>query len=288
MSRSRQLARVSGRSAAALGVTLSLWSCLDAETLARPASDHEALLHKWVGRWAKSVLRIYGVRVRAAGRYVGEGERYPSTSANGRGRVFLMNHRSGMDIIMAFAHVEAHLVSRHDLATWPLVGRGARRLGTLFVDRSSMRSGASVLKAMTRALERGQGIFIFPEGTAFAGDEVRPFKPGAFNAARRAGAEIVPMGIAYADPSAVYGDESFLDHLKRVGAMPRIDVALEVGEPILVGDLGLVELRDISRARVQELTLRARARLDAEGFGSRDGGTDRDVADGLDASRPDA
>ena len=33
--------------------------------------------------------------------------------------------------------------------------------------------------------------------TTFSGDEVRPFRPGAFLAAQRTGAEIVPVGIAY-------------------------------------------------------------------------------------------
>jgi 1-acyl-sn-glycerol-3-phosphate acyltransferase len=246
-------------------MTLTLWSGLDAEALARPGADREAMTYKWLGRWARTMMRIYGVQVRVAGRYPREGEPYPSTGPNGRGRIFVMNHRSGMDILIAFAHVQAHLVSRHDLASWPLVGRAARKLGTLFVDRSSMRSGATVLKAMTRALKQGQGIFIFPEGTAFAGDEVRAFKPGAFNAARRAEAEIVPLGIAYADPNAVYGDESFLEHLERVGAMPRVEAALEVGEPIQVGERTLVELRDLAQERVQGLVHRARARLDEAG-----------------------
>src|SRR5690606_31849536 len=155
-----------------------------------PSGDGEEVLHKWVHRWARTLLSIFGVELDASGRYLDEGVPYPAADERGVGRVFVMNHRSGMDIPIAFALADAHLVSRHDLASWRGVARGARRLGSLFVDRGSMRSGASVRKAMTRARARGQGIFIFPEGTAFSGDEVRPSRPGAFNAARRTGAEI--------------------------------------------------------------------------------------------------
>jgi 1-acyl-sn-glycerol-3-phosphate acyltransferase len=253
-------ARAAARSAAFVGTTLSLWGCLDVDILLRPSADREALLHKWVLRWAGALLDIFAVSVHARGRFVGDGAPYPG-GEGGVGRVFVMNHRSGMDIPIVFAKTEAHLVSRHDLAAWPLIGRGARRLGTLFVDRSSMRSGATVLKAMTRTLERGCGVAIFPEGTAFSGDEVRAFRPGAFNAALRTGAEIVPMGIAYADEAAMFGDETFGAHMQRVAGLPELQVALEVGEPIAATG-NVAALRDATRERVQALVHGARARLD--------------------------
>ena len=57
----------------------------------------------------------------------------------------------------------------------------------------------------------GQTVIVFPEGTTFAGDEVRPFHAGAFVAALRTGAEIVPVGLAYQRGSgAAFVDESFL------------------------------------------------------------------------------
>lgn len=249
------------RTAAFLGTTLGMCAAMDAETLVSHRSEREALLHEWVVRWGRTLLTIFGVRLHARGLFVENGNAYPGRGPNGVGRVFVMNHRSGMDIPIAFAIAEAHLVSRHDLAGWPLLGRGARRLGTLFVDRSSMRSGATVLKAMTRTLRNGCGVTIFPEGTAFAGDEVRPFRPGAFNAALRTGADVIPMGIAYADDAAMFGDESFPSHMRRVSGLPSLDVALEIGEPIPSPGRTVPELRDIARARVQSLVERARARL---------------------------
>jgi 1-acyl-sn-glycerol-3-phosphate acyltransferase len=178
-----------------------------------------------------------------------------------RGR---MSGASGADIPAAFTTVAAHAISRHDLAHWPLIGGGSRRIGTLFVDRASRRSGATVLKQIQQALERGEGILMFPEGTAFPGDEVREFKPGAFKSAERAGAQVVPVGIAYDDPAAYYGDESFMDHMKRIASMPRLRVAMELGEPLVMDTESSIELKDQAREQVEQLVAKARRRLESQ------------------------
>jgi 1-acyl-sn-glycerol-3-phosphate acyltransferase len=256
----RSTLRLAGRASACLVTTLGIWACLDAETALSDRALHDALTHKWCNRWARRVLDVLAVDLAAVGAHVSAGEAYPGRG-DGPGRIFVMNHRSALDVMVMFALTQSHLVSRHDLASWPLVGAGARRLRTLFVDRASMRSGASVLKLMARTLEEGKGVAIFPEGTAFAGDEVRPFKPGAFRAAQRAHADIVPMGIAYADEAAYYGDESFGAHVQRVFSLPSLRAALIFGEPIAAGSGPLVELRDHTRKIVQQLVNEARAKL---------------------------
>lgn len=257
-----ELARVGARTVACLGVTVGALGAYGTLRRLQPAAAGHGLMHRWLARWARASLRILGVDLLAAGPHVEDGEVFPGRGPHGLGRVFVMNHRSGLDIPVTLAIAEAHVVSRHDLAAWPLVGYGARTIGTLFVDRSSMRSGATVLKAMCRTLEEGCGVAIFPEGTAHPGDEVHPFRPGAFTAAHRTGTEIIPIGIAYADPEAAYGDETFTDHLKRVTAMGQIRAALEIGDPIPPAGRTAVELRNATRQQVQILVGRARERLE--------------------------
>ncbi len=218
-------------------------------------------MNHWAGRWARNLLRIYQVHVQPAGPHVGLGGRYPGRSDSGTGRLFVLNHRSGLDVGITLSYFNASLVSRADLARWPMIGYVARGTGTLFVERGNRRSGMAVLKQMSGALEAGRGIAIYPEGTAFSGDEVRPLFTGGFRAAMRAGAEIVPAGIAYADAETTFGDESFLEHMKRVASMKRVDVALEVGEPIASQGQSLKALRGLTRERLQALVDRARGRL---------------------------
>lgn len=250
-----------GRTAAFVGATFGMYGLLEAETALAAEPRRGEVLDAWIGRYGAAMLRLYGVSVLAGGPYVRVGLRYPGRDGTGTGRLFVMNHRSGLDIPLALAHFVATLVSRADLAGWPVIGLAARRVGTLFVDRSSQRSGASVIAAMARALQTGHGVMVFPEGTTFPGDEVRPFKAGAFLAASRTGAEVVPVGTAYAGAGAAFGDEPFLGHLKRVTSTPRTRVALQVGSPISSAGRNAQELSTLAHAAVQEQVDRARASL---------------------------
>jgi len=242
--------------------TVVCWSCLELEALMRRRKKI-AVINTWIPLWAKVNLWIFGVKFESHGPFADEGKLVSAMGANRVGRIFVANHRSGMDIPILFAVAETHVISRHDLANWPLIGPGARRIGTLFVDRSSRRSGAAVLREVDRVLAEGEGVAMFPEGTAHPGDEVREFQPGAFNAARRAGAEVVPLGLAYSDEAAYYGYESFMDHIKRVASLRRLRVAVEIGEPLQLDDCENSEMKDIAQKRVQELVDRARARLES-------------------------
>jgi 1-acyl-sn-glycerol-3-phosphate acyltransferase len=249
------------RTAAFVGLTFGMYGLLEVDTARSPAPAREQVLHQWMRRYGQALLALYGVEVRAGGAHVGAGRQYPGADARGRGRLFVMNHRSGMDVPITLALFEATILSRADLAGWPVIGVAARRTGILFVDRADKRSGAAVIQAMTVALARGRGVMVYPEGTTFAGDDVRLFRTGSFTAALRAGAEVVPVGLAYAGAEAAYVDESFLQHMKRVSRTRRTLAAVEVGEPIPAAGLEAAALRDAAQAAVQALVHRAREAL---------------------------
>ncbi|MBV9945614.1 MAG: 1-acyl-sn-glycerol-3-phosphate acyltransferase, partial [Myxococcales bacterium] len=157
-----------------------------------------------------------------------------------------------------------HMVSRADLARWPLVGVAARSVGTVFVDRADAVSGANAVRTIRTLLTRGSTVVVFPEGTTFLGDELRPFHAGAFVAAQRSGAEIVPVGIAYQSGSgAAFVNESFGAHLARMAAAEPSCVAMCTGEPIAVlPAVRASELRERTHAEVQRLVHEARKIVD--------------------------
>jgi 1-acyl-sn-glycerol-3-phosphate acyltransferase len=224
------------RVAGFVGVTAAMYGLLEVDVALRGASKEQVLERQWTERYGRRLLQVFGVQVSARGPHLGEGQSYPGADARGKGRVFIMNHRSSMDTLLAISYLDAKMVSRADLARWPVIGPAARRVGTLFVDRTSKSSGAAVINAMCGALERGQGVCIFPEGTTYTDDEVRPFHPGAFAAAARTGAEIVPVGLAYQSSNAIFGDESFGEHMRRLAGSPTTPVAMVVGEPLPPSD----------------------------------------------------
>lgn len=253
--------RFPARTAAFVGLTFSLYGMLELDTARSPDSEREVVLRKWIQRYGKGLLSLYGVDMITEGPYVGAGERYPAKDARGRGRVFLMNHRSGLDIPVTLAYFESTIVSRSDLAGWPVIGVAARRVGTLFVDRSNKNSGAAVIHAMTGALERGLGVMVYPEGTTFPDDEVRPLRVGALLAAQRADAEIIPVGIAYEGKDLAFVEESFVKHMIRVSSARGARAALVVGEPIRPEGKTIEALRDEAHGAIQALVRRARKAL---------------------------
>ena len=242
--------------------TIVCWCCLELTVLLlfwRPRIER---INFWVPLWARINLWIFGVEVLKQGPHLDEGRVYPSHGNGGVGRIFVANHSSGLDIPIMFTIAEAHCISRHDVAHWPLIGWGARRVGTLFVNRESSRSGAGVLKEVEQALARGEGVAMFPEGTVHVGDKVHNFRNGAFNSARRAKAEIVPVGIVYGSDDAYYTDDFFITHVKRIAVLNKLRVSVAVGLPLDNGEASSMEVRDQARELVQDLVNRARAAIE--------------------------
>ncbi len=251
-----QLRRV--RRIAGFGVLTSamLPAFLAHERLA-PAARRDEVRERWVAAWCGALLRLFGVRVKTRG----------AAPAAGRGHLVVANHRSTADILVLLRAFGGHMVSRADLARWPLVGVAARSVGTLFVDRSDAASGANAVRAIRDRLAEGHTVIVFPEGTTFPDDEVRPFHAGAFVAAARSGADVVPVGLAYRTGSgAAFVNESFPAHLARMAAAAPSELAMAIGEPIPTGGKArAAQLRDEAQAEVQRLVGDARRMVDGGG-----------------------
>lgn len=218
-----------------------------------PEDQKDLVRDLWVRRWARALLGLFSIQV------VVRGDVKPPTRRGDRGRLIVANHRSAIDIGVILATFGGTMVSRADLAGWPVVGAAARSVGTVFVDRSNAKSGATTIRAIQKHLEDGQTIAIFPEGTTFAGDEVRPFHGGAFIAAARAGAEVLPVGLAYPSSSgAAFLDETFLAHLGRMAKSDATRMGVAAGTPILAKGMRAAELAERARSEVSRLVVQAR------------------------------
>lgn len=246
------------RSAARIAGFATLTGTMLPAFLARRAMterrEQDALRDRWVGAWGSALLAIFGVTVDVLG------DRGPAT----RPRLVVANHRSTADVLALLRTFGGHIVSRADLAHWPLVGPAARAVGTLFVDRADAVSGATAVRTIRSRLAAGATVIVFPEGTTFPGDEVRPFHAGAFVAALRSGATIVPVGLAYATGSgAAFVNETFPAHLARMAAAEPSRAAMCIGAPIAIEpDARAAALRDRAHAEVQRLVTEARRLAD--------------------------
>jgi 1-acyl-sn-glycerol-3-phosphate acyltransferase len=237
------------RAAAMGGVSGAMLAALTVEHRVRPVSDER--LDAYVRSWARSILRLLQVDVKldaALGAF----------EKTGVPRLVVANHRSTIDILLMLHLFGGNLLARGDMATWPGIGVMARRAGTLFVDRQDPSSGAAAVQSMRERMRRGITVCVFPEGTTFAGDEVREFQAGAFIAVAREKGVVTPVGLAYETRDAVYGDEPVGDHMKRIARAPTTRVAVAVGTPFSAAGSGVRSLAERARAEVQALVARAR------------------------------
>ena len=245
-----------GRTAGFVGLTAAMLPGMLGHVAASSDDRRELIRDRWTRKWAKTLLSLFGIEV------VIDGNVPPSTLGSGRGRLVVSNHRSALDIGIILSNFGGTMVSRGDLAKWPLLGAAARSVGTVFVNRGNAESGAATMRSIQRELESGRTIGIFPEGTTFDGDEVRPFHAGAFVSAVRAEAEIVPIGVAYPKTSAAaFFNETFLSHLDRLSKGDPTRMVVCVGEPFVVRrGMKAREVTDRTYEAVKALVGRARER----------------------------
>jgi 1-acyl-sn-glycerol-3-phosphate acyltransferase len=244
--------RSAARAAVMGGYTLGM---LAGVTLAQRASapeERQPVFQEWMKQWAGGLLHVFGMQTSLATPLPP-----PATGA----RLIVSNHRSPIDILLLLQHFGGVVLSRGDLARWPLLGLAARRAETIFVDRGDAMSGMRAVRAMRERLAAGRTVIVFPEGTTHRGDDVRPFQEGAFAAATslKLPVEIVPVGIAYSE-GAEFVDETFVEHMSRVAARRATHVSCAVGAPRLLSGRR-AELAGGLRDEVQSLVSLARRNL---------------------------
>lgn len=112
------------------------------------------------------------------------------------GVLIVSNHQSFLDIPLVAAAAPRHVayVARSTLARSRLVAFLMRESGSVFVRQNTADRAA--LEDMIGHLREGDCVAVFPEGTRTRDGSLGAFRPGAAVAARRAGAQVVPLAIS--------------------------------------------------------------------------------------------
>jgi 1-acyl-sn-glycerol-3-phosphate acyltransferase len=217
---------------------------------ARLVGREERLRGLVFSAWAKATHRILGLRVRAEG-------------SPPRGPCLLVaNHLGYLDIAVLQAQRDCTFVSMADVKDWPVMGRLARELGTVFVEREKRADAARAAREIEAALRAGRTVVLFPEGRAGDGKAVRPFRSALLDPAARLGTPVAWAALQYRTPDGHppadevvcwTDDSSFGSHLLRLMRLPRVDVRLAYGDaPIVDQDRKRLakKLEDSIRARM--------------------------------------
>ncbi len=217
-----------------------------------PPVARYATYQPWIKRWAAGVLRVTGVEVHVVAP--------PPPLDASRPRLVVSNHRTALDIPTLLSIFGGAVVSRADLATWPIIGAAATQAGCIFVDHESSTSGREAIRTMRQRFEAKQTVCIFPEGTTYGGDEVRAFQAGAFAACAGYDVEVIPVGLAWEPKEIEFVEHDFGKHVQRIGVTAGIRVGVAIGSPVAPAANARQRALDAHDV-VQELVYRARERL---------------------------
>jgi len=112
--------------------------------------------------------------------------------------VIVANHASYLDGMVLAAALPARFayVAKQELLGHPFSATPLRRLGAAFVERFDAARGAEDSQTLEALLVGGDALVFFPEGTFNEAPGLLPFRMGAFLAAARTGASVVPVTLS--------------------------------------------------------------------------------------------
>ncbi|MFC3193469.1 lysophospholipid acyltransferase family protein [Marinicella sediminis] len=148
---------------------------------------------KYIARpWGKVILWITPVMVEKNGQ---------SNIEPHQSYVVIANHQSTYDILVVYGYLPLNFkwVMKIELRKMPFVGFACEKMGHIYVDRRNRQASIQAMRNAREQLVDGTSVFFFPEGTRSCGDQLKPFKKGAFRMAKDLQLPILPVTIAGAD-----------------------------------------------------------------------------------------
>ena len=153
----------------------------------RIGRNDPALRMRQAQRWSRGFLRLLGVRI------VIEGVPRPGA------KLLVANHISWLDILAIDAVVPSRFVSKVEVKRWPVFGKLADASDTLYLERERPRDALRVMHRMAEALQAGDTLAVFPEGTTGDGAELLAFHANLLQAAIATGTPVQPVALRYFD-----------------------------------------------------------------------------------------
>jgi 1-acyl-sn-glycerol-3-phosphate acyltransferase len=184
-------------------------------------------------RYCRMVLRCLGIRITVSGGPI----------RNVPGVLVVSGHVSWVDIFAIGAVMPGAFVAKAEMVGWPGLGRLARMMKVIPIERDNLRRLPEVVRLVADRLRAGRTVVAFPEGTTWCGLAYGPFRPAMFQAAIDAGRPVQPLRLSYhhrdgsASTAASYiGDDSLLTSIRRLVTARRTIVHVRVESLQLPGE----------------------------------------------------
>jgi len=173
--------------------------------------------------WSTKCLRLLGVDL------VEQGTPRPGA------KLLVANHISWLDILAINAVVPARFVSKSEVRRWPLFGWLATAAGTLYIQRERPRDALRVMHQMAAALQEGQTLAVFPEGTTADGHALLPFHANLLQGAIATATPVQPVALRFFDPEhAISPAANFLDDTTLLQSVWSVACAQDLAVRVIV------------------------------------------------------
>ncbi len=138
--------------------------------------------------WAKIILWLFGIKVRARGTENIEPERR---------YVYISNHASMFDIPAVVTGIpdDIRFVLKKELTRIPIWGWALKYGHYIVIDRGKARDAIKSLEEAGMRMRQGASVILFAEGTRTRDGKLQPFKRGAISLAVKAGIPVIPVTI---------------------------------------------------------------------------------------------
>jgi 1-acyl-sn-glycerol-3-phosphate acyltransferase len=179
--------------------------------------------------WCKLLLHCFNIQVVTHG----------TPPMNVRNTMFMANHVSWADIHALNSVIPLRFIAKLEIKSWPIFGYLVKKSDTIFIDRTTRKDAARIVKVTSEALESGDNIGFFPEGATTDGTHLLNFKSSILQAAISANATILPVAIRYSKPNgsvnlamAYAGDTTLVESMMSVLKQKNPVVELRFLSPI--------------------------------------------------------
>jgi 1-acyl-sn-glycerol-3-phosphate acyltransferase len=198
-----------------------------AMVLGRPLARDRRAYRKRVSRLgARAMARVFGMRMHVMG--------HPPPAPF----YLVANHQGYTDIFLLAAQIDCRFVAKRELQRWPVMGRIMREMDTIFIDRDHRTDLTRANAAIAQALQQGDSVMLFPEGTSTDGQRLHPFRSSLLEVAAKQNIPIFCATIRYITPVGCppasasvcwWDDQPFLQHLVRMLQLPGFEAHLTFG-----------------------------------------------------------
>jgi 1-acyl-sn-glycerol-3-phosphate acyltransferase len=209
----------------------------------RPRAEQPAM----VQTWSRQLLEILGIRLRVI----------PDSAPVSAPCMGVANHISWLDPFVINASHPARFVAKAEIRSWPFIGALCQMAGTLFIERIKRRDAHRINAMLGDALDAGDLVAVFPEGTTSEGDMVRHFHGNLLQAAIDRGLPLQPMTLSYLKPdgsrcaaAAHVGEQTLIASVLQVLSRTSIVVELRFLPPITTQGRSRRELAQMAEAAI--------------------------------------